>query len=96
MLEVIAALPGDFNRDGFVDAADLQTWQLNFGIAGGADADNDGDSDGADFLAWQQNLGAASSGPALAPVPEPSGVAMMGLVAAGIVATLRRAAFRAV
>src|SRR5690606_11299900 len=54
------AVPGDFNGDGMVDAADLAEWKSNFGTGPGADADGDGDSDGADFLAWQQNFGATS------------------------------------
>jgi glucosylceramidase len=51
-------LPGDFNRDGSVDGADLKVWRQDFGANGNAiaDADGDGDSDGADLLFWQQNL----------------------------------------
>jgi hypothetical protein len=43
-------IPGDFNRDGRVDEADLTGdagWRERFGE----------DLDGADFLAWQRNLG---------------------------------------
>jgi hypothetical protein len=93
-LEVIAALDGDFNRDGFVDAADLETWQTNFGAGAGADADDDGDSDGADFLAWQQILGTATAGPGSATVPEPDGSVLVAIVAASIAATLRRSLLR--
>jgi glucosylceramidase len=52
------ALPGDFNRDGAVDRADLEVWRQDFGRQGdaSADADSDGDADGADMLLWQQNL----------------------------------------
>jgi hypothetical protein len=60
-------IPGDFNRDGRVDVADLngdRGWQERFGD----------DLDGADFLAWQRNLGyvnwPTSTGPVHA-VPEP-------------------------
>jgi hypothetical protein len=55
-------LPGDFNDDGVVDAADLPVWRSHFGQTTGAndtegDADGDHDVDGADFLIWQRSLG---------------------------------------
>ncbi len=76
-------VPGDFNGDGAVDAADLAQWQADFGLSGGSDADGDGDTDGDDFLIWQQNLSAPSGGSG---VPEPAtlwlaaacGTAMLG------------------
>jgi hypothetical protein len=68
---VIPTLPGDFNHDGAVDAADLTQWQGDFGLNGESDADNDRDSDGADFLAWQRQL--SGNGPAIsANAPSPS------------------------
>jgi hypothetical protein len=75
-------LPGDFNADGAVDAADLAQWQGDFGTNGDSDADNDNDTDGADFLAWQRALGSAvPTISANAHVPEPS-TAMLVLVSA--------------
>ncbi len=58
----IYPLPGDFNDDGVVDAADLPVWKSHFGQASGAnntdgDADGDRDVDGNDFLIWQRTLG---------------------------------------
>ncbi len=50
-----AAIPGDFNHNGFVDGADLVLWQKGYGEIGAADADGDGDTDGADYLLWQRN-----------------------------------------
>jgi hypothetical protein len=73
--------PADFNDDGAVDAADLAQWKTDFGLAGSSDADADGDSDGADFLLWQRQLGAAGLAPAAHAVPEPRGLAMLGLAA---------------
>jgi uncharacterized protein YjbI with pentapeptide repeats len=52
----VAQIPGDFNHDGIVDAADLSQWQGDFGLNADSDADHDGDSDGADFLIWQRQL----------------------------------------
>ena len=55
---VLPSLPGDFDYDGDVDAADLTHWKGDAGLNGDSDADGDGDSDGADFLIWQRNVGA--------------------------------------
>jgi hypothetical protein len=85
VIPIAPDLPGDFNVDGNVDAADLAQWQGDFGLNGDSDADNDGDSDGADFLAWQQQFG---RGPAVAPaadvVPEPATILLFALATPGI------------
>jgi glucose/arabinose dehydrogenase len=86
-----AALAGDFNSDGDVDAADLDFWKQSFGIASGAglddgDADGDGDVDGSDFLVWQQNV----TGPGVGAVPEPAGAALCAIAVAAIGAQVRR------
>jgi hypothetical protein len=73
-------IAGDFNGDGFVDAADLNDpvmgWKARFGT----------DLDGEDFLAWQRNLGAGTppAAGAIAAVPEPSTalLALLGIVGA--------------
>jgi hypothetical protein len=60
-------IPGDFNRDGRVDAVDLNGdggWRERFGA----------DFDGNDFLIWQGNLGYnnwPASNPPLSTAPEP-------------------------
>jgi hypothetical protein len=83
-------LPGDFNADGVVDAADLARWSAGFGVATGAllsqgDADRDRDVDGADFLVWQRHVGSgASVTAASAPVPEPPTVALLSLAAVSL------------
>jgi hypothetical protein len=68
-------LPGDFNQNGTVDAADYVLWRKNPG----------GQFTAQDYNLWRQNFGASSSGAGLsAAVPEPAGAAilMIGLVAA--------------
>jgi hypothetical protein len=69
-----APLPGDFDGDGQVSAADLTVWQESYGIKGAGDADRDGDTDGADFLAWQRQLGGSPTSHA---TPEPSAFVLM-------------------
>lgn len=77
-----APIPGDFNSDGQVDAADLQVWKDGYGTL----------FDGNDFLDWQQNLGAGAATAAGAPVPEPAGALLAGfaLCAMGNAARRRR------
>jgi T5SS/PEP-CTERM-associated repeat protein len=83
-------LPGDFNHDGAVNAADLAKWRGDFGTNAGSDADNDGDSDGQDFLIWQRHLGATQPAQAAA-VPEPATLGLlMGAVATGASCRRRR------
>lgn len=60
-------IPGDFDGNLTVEAADLALWETGYGTDSGAtigdgDADNDGDVDGLDFLTWQQNLGSSFGG----------------------------------
>ena len=77
--------PGDFNRDGSVDAADLVTWRNDFGGTApnlSADDDNDGDVDGADFLAWQRSLSAP--GATAHPIAEPTNCLLAALAIAAI------------
>lgn len=62
-------LPGDFNEDGVVDAADYTVWRDGLGTTFVQE----------DYLEWANNYG-ASSAPALsAAVPEPTGATVLGL-----------------
>lgn len=90
-----AAVDGDYNSDGVVDAADYTVWRSQQGqVGGGLSADGtgddglgipDGDVDEFDYNFWRANYGASNSASAsAAAVPEPSSVllilaAMFGL-----------------
>jgi hypothetical protein len=81
-LALVDGVPGDFNADGAIDAADLALWQTNFGAVGNAtrtlgDANADQTVDGADFLLWQQH---ATITAAVAAVPEPQTCLLVGWV----------------
>ncbi len=72
LLDTPAAVPGDADGDGDVDAFDLGLWQTQFGMSGdglSADFDNDGDVDAFDLGIWQINFGTGVGGAA---VPEPA------------------------
>lgn len=61
-LKTDSVVPGDFNEDGSVDAADLPLWEAGYGTNSGAtfsdgDANEDGVVNGLDFFEWQKNLG---------------------------------------
>jgi hypothetical protein len=81
---VVAALAGDFNHNGIVDAADYVLWKN-----GDPAADSNGDSviDQTDYNTWYSNFGntnaGAGSGLGSAAVPEPAtfGLMLIGLVA---------------
>lgn len=70
-INLAAALPGDFNDDGRVDAADYTVWRDGLG----------GDYTANDYETWQSHFGqpngggAHSASPAAA-VPEPAGIAL--------------------
>lgn len=56
---------GDYNSNGFVDAADYPVWRKNQGILSGAtaaqgDGDGDGDVDADDYTVWRSKFGSAT------------------------------------
>ena len=91
-LAAAPSLPGDFNHDGTVDAADYVVWRKN---PGGIYTQND-------FNTWRANFGAtlgvgsgaAGSASANATVPEPATLLMLIVTAAGIRLRRRRIAWR--
>jgi hypothetical protein len=88
-LTAVPSLPGDFNYDGAVDAADYVVWRKGVGVA----------PTPANYNLWRANFGqpsgsgaagyrlGASAEPLLTKVPEPTGVS---LAAAGLVAFVSR------
>jgi hypothetical protein len=90
--EVFRTVPGDFNLDGFVDAADYVVWRKMLGTGGATytqgDADLDSDVDGNDLAVWRSQFGfirqplmaGAGSGSASTPVPEPASLLLAALV----------------
>jgi hypothetical protein len=92
--ETRAALAGDFNADGQIDAADLSAWGQHLGATANVtgpmgDANNDNRVDGTDFLIWQRKVGmSAPIVPASAAVSEPATMAM--LLMGALWATRRR------
>lgn len=81
--------PGDYNRDGFIDAADYTVWRDTLGQAGfelAADGNDDGVVDPLDYAVWQGNFGtiAGSAAASHAAAPEPSTAAMLILAVVGI------------
>ncbi|QDU89528.1 hypothetical protein Pla175_29200 [Pirellulimonas nuda] len=93
-------LPGDFNGDGSVDAADYTVWRDALGTTAslGGNGDETGGSanlvDAADYALWKQSFGASLSvGPAAtaaAGVPEPSSLLVCLLAGAAGAASLAR------
>ncbi|WP_428308647.1 dockerin type I domain-containing protein [Lacipirellula sp.] len=79
--QVGGGLSADFNRDGFVNGADLAMWRQAFGAGAGADANQDGRTDGSDFVIWQRQNGQSGS---ISAIPEPASImlAMLGIGAA--------------
>ncbi|QDV72742.1 autotransporter-associated beta strand repeat-containing protein [Botrimarina mediterranea] len=81
-----AVLPGDFNDDGSVDAADYTVWRDNFGQpVGMLPNDVDGVLEGgvvgsAQYDRWAANYGATAAVPASA-IPEPAAAALAALAA---------------
>ena len=67
-------LPGDYNQDRVVDAADYEFWRAAFGSTtisyAGADGNGDGIVDAADYTVWRDHLGSSvSNGGASIPFP---------------------------
>jgi hypothetical protein len=72
-------LPGDYNGDGAVDAADYTVWRDTFGQMGSglaADGDNSGTVDELDYDVWKNGFGVGGAGAleGFVRVPEPAAI----------------------
>lgn len=82
--EVLATLEGDYNGDGFVDAADYTVYRDTFGSTTDlrADGSGNGEVDAIDLALWSGNYGA--NGASSTAIPEPTTAGLLALaVAAG-------------
>jgi hypothetical protein len=92
-----AGLPGDFNADMAVNAADFVLWRKNLGAADETALHGNGDGmngvDQGDYSLWRTNFGRTSPGgsaAALGAVPEPNSLALI-VAMTGALAMRRRA-----
>jgi BNR repeat-containing family member len=69
-------LPGDYDHNGIVEAADYTVWQQHFGssvgVGLGADGNGNGIIDAADYTVWRDHLAAGSADGAASTVAEPA------------------------
>jgi hypothetical protein len=94
-------IPGDFNRDLFVDAADYPVWRRLFAqlvpACSGPDANCNGAVDKNDYQIWRSNFGrsfdAANANFASAAVPEPATAVPCFLLAIILLTNVKRRPF---
>ena len=85
----VPGVPGDYNGNGIVDAADYPLWRNNLGAPTEASINNNGDGGGvtaSDYTYWKSRFGntaGAGTGSVSAVVPEPSSWVLfcVGLIA---------------
>jgi hypothetical protein len=82
-INAAAFLPGDYNHDERVDAADYVVWRKTFGSTTALTADGSGNLqiDQPDFDVWRRNFGmtVGGSGVSINSVPEPNGWVLMAV-----------------
>jgi hypothetical protein len=100
--QLVRSVPGDFNVDGVVNAADYTVWRNRLGQAGVglvADGDFDGDVDSDDYVVWKTAYGfrrgpLTAGAAAAASVPEPGAMAFGVTLMLVVIARRRRASHR--
>ncbi len=87
--EILAGLEGDYNGDGFVNAADYTVYRDTFGSTSDlrADGDASGQVDAADLGVWSVNFGAST--PTSVAVPEPAAGVLAAFAMAGLLGRRR-------
>jgi hypothetical protein len=87
---IAAGVPGDYNNNGLVDAADYVLWRNGGPLLNEVDAP--GTVNGADYTAWRARFGNSGVGVSLSgpTVPEPSSWILLAVAAGGLVAGRRR------
>ena len=93
--ELINTLPGDFNDNGMVDAADYTVWRDNLGATDESSLKGNGDGqngvDAEDYALWKSNFGNTSgSGSLTAPVPEPATCGLLLIAVLNLLTDRRR------
>ena len=93
----LAALPGDYNQNGTVDAADYTVWRNNLGSGTALPNDDTPGVDANDYTRWKTHFGEGSAGSgagsgsgATAAVPEPATFSLVALSALSLVVICRR------
>ena len=85
----VPGVPGDYNDNGVVDAADYPLWRDNLGAPTEASINNNGDGGGvtaSDYAYWKTRFGntsVAGTGSVTAAVPEPASFVLLMLAATG-------------
>jgi hypothetical protein len=92
-------LPGDYDGNYIVDAADYDEWKNAFGQSvaapgDGADGNRNGIVDAADYTVWRDHLDSSGSAALAASVPEPATIVMFAAGGAGLAFTRQWLSFR--
>ena len=92
----VAAVPGDYNNNGVVDAADYVLWRKGGPIQHEVPGVTPGMVTSEDYTAWRQRFGNTSGSGSLsaASVPEPDALSLVGMLLFGMILLSRRSALK--